>query len=638
LIHIAYSGVGTIELDAVGNIHSGIPGTEIIDHAPKTFYEDNNQIIPSSYSIQKNSYSILTGDYDNNKTIVIDPWVTDPDFIDQDVAFDIAGDADGNAYVFGGHSPFQVKKFNPSGNLVWTFYTSFIAWYGALAVNPAGNSIITEGCCAGGIMKLDSAGNVAWSLTNSIDEYWRLAYNGDFSKLYLATGYASTPGLQTESISLLDTATGAFSNSTSFWTTATEPRSLTVGLDGNIYTLSCTGGPGANEVMAMTPGFTTLFSVSSGYNLLYNGPPYANGSNTTSGQNGISAGNNFLCTSNGATLYKRDKNNGAVILSISIPGGSAENNSGILVDSCDNIYVGTSDAVIKYDSSLNVISTTATPGAVYCLYSGKNGELLVAGNGFIASMDLEVCNGTIPNQGGNMFFASNTDLCEKFCINFFDSSTNNPISWEWIFPGADSSSSTVQNPVNICYNVPGVYDVTLITTNPNGTDTLTLNNFITVYATPPSPTITQIGYTLTSSPANSYQWQLNTVDIPGATNQSYTISQSGLYTVIVGDITGCKNSASKDVLISGIDDVTNGANISIFPNPAGDEVTIQTSSIQNNEATIISITNILGKTVEQEKVKWKGQATLDVSNLPSGIYIVKVENEKEKLALKFVKE
>ena len=642
LIHTNYTGVGNIELDSAGNLHAGIRGTEILDHAPKTFYADDNHIIPSSYALRENSYSILTSNYDPGKTIIIDPWVVNPNFVNQNKAFDIAGDAAGNVYVFGGHFPWKVKKFNTNGNPVWTFNTSFNAWYGALAVDPSGNSIITEGCCGGRIVKLDSAGNVAWSLTNGVDEYWRLAYSCDFSSLYLATGNASTPGLQFESISRLDTATGAITNSTAFFGAPSEPRSLAAGLDGNIYTISCGGGVGADEVLVMTPSFTTLFSVSSGYNLLYNGPLYANGSNTTSGQNGISGGNNFFCTSNGATLYKRNNTNGAMISSITIPGGNAENNSGILVDSCDNIYVGSSDAVIKYDSSLNIISTTPTSGAVYCLSPGLNGELLVSGNGFIASMDLSVCRDIFcnsnPNQGSNIVSASDTQLCEKFCINFFDSSPNNPIAWQWSFPGGSPSSSTDQNPENVCYDFPGSYDVTVITTSANGNDTLILPNYITVYATPPFPTITQVGYTLTSSSANSYQWQLNTVDIPGATNQSYTVTQSGLYTVIVGDSNGCKNSESKYVVISGTDDVNRDGNILIFPNPASDEISIQASSIRSNEVTTISIINVLGKIAQEEIVSWKEYTTLDIKNLPTGVYLIIIGNENEKNASLFVKE
>lgn len=248
-------------------------------------------------------------------------------------------------------------------------------------------------------------------------------------------------------------------------------------------------------------------------------------------------------------------------------------------------------------------------------------------------IDYILCN--VPQTA---FESNDTALCEKFCIDFTDQSTNFPDSWHWIFPGGIPDTSSAQNPGNICYNLAGTYDVTLITTNVNGSDTLTLPDYITVHATPPFPTITQVGYTLTSSLASSYQWQLNTVDIPGATNQSYTISQSGFYTVIIGDENGCKNSASKDVLISGMDDLTGDAGISIFPNPTVDQITIHASSLQGNEITTISIINVLGKIVQQEQVNWKNHATLVVRNLPSGMYLVRMENGKEKFAARFVKE
>ncbi|HYV90591.1 MAG TPA: T9SS type A sorting domain-containing protein [Chitinophagales bacterium] len=188
------------------------------------------------------------------------------------------------------------------------------------------------------------------------------------------------------------------------------------------------------------------------------------------------------------------------------------------------------------------------------------------------SSSVPYCSGS---SSLSSFAASDTDLCEKFCINFFDSSGNNPTSWLWLFPGGNPSYSALQNPINICYNLPGTYDVTLITTTANGIDTLTLPNYITVYPTPPFPTITQLGYTLTSSVAISYQWQLNSVNIPGATNQSYSVLQSGLYTVVVGDANGCVNSANKYVLITGVDEVSDDENIFIFPNPSNGHFMIE---------------------------------------------------------------
>jgi PKD repeat protein len=60
------------------------------------------------------------------------------------------------------------------------------------------------------------------------------------------------------------------------------------------------------------------------------------------------------------------------------------------------------------------------------------------------------------------FSSSDTLICENNCVDFYDNSTGNPTSWWWDFPGATPSYSTDQNPTNICYGIPGTYNVTLI--------------------------------------------------------------------------------------------------------------------------------------------------------------------------------
>ncbi|HYV94317.1 MAG TPA: T9SS type A sorting domain-containing protein [Chitinophagales bacterium] len=238
---------------------------------------------------------------------------------------------------------------------------------------------------------------------------------------------------------------------------------------------------------------------------------------------------------------------------------------------------------------------------------------------------------------------SSNSLCEKFCTSFYDQSNNNPSSWQWQFPGGDPSSSTDQNPTNICYNTPGTYDVTLITTNANGSDTLTLHNYITVYPTPPFPTITQIDYTLTSSPANSYQWQLNAVDIPGATNQSYTVLQSGYYTVVVGDSNSCKNSTTTYVLISGVEDVSDKS-ISISPNPSNGNFMIEWLNGQMVGDASIDVVNTLGQKVFSSSNLPRGSQVssydfkkqIDLSNVARGIYFVEIKTENEFVRKKIV--
>lgn len=78
------------------------------------------------------------------------------------------------------------------------------------------------------------------------------------------------------------------------------------------------------------------------------------------------------------------------------------------------------------------------------------------------------------------FKASSTDVVEGDPVSFTDESTGSPSSWNWSFPGAITSSSTDQNP-SISYSNPGVYDVQLSVSNPNGDNSLLKPGYITVH-------------------------------------------------------------------------------------------------------------------------------------------------------------
>src|SRR5690554_7647433 len=47
-------------------------------------------------------------------------------------------------------------------------------------------------------------------------------------------------------------------------------------------------------------------------------------------------------------------------------------------------------------------------------------------------------------------------VCKGDCISFTDLSTGDPTSWSWSFQGAEPSTSTAQNPTNICFDSAGV--------------------------------------------------------------------------------------------------------------------------------------------------------------------------------------
>jgi PKD repeat protein len=82
-----------------------------------------------------------------------------------------------------------------------------------------------------------------------------------------------------------------------------------------------------------------------------------------------------------------------------------------------------------------------------------------------------------------VFNAPATSICSGTTVAYIDQSFDSILTWMWIFEGGVPDTSFQQNPV-IVYPNSGVFDVTLIVTNANGSDTAYADDFITVNETP----------------------------------------------------------------------------------------------------------------------------------------------------------
>ncbi|MBO7572460.1 MAG: PKD domain-containing protein [Bacteroidales bacterium] len=123
-------------------------------------------------------------------------------------------------------------------------------------------------------------------------------------------------------------------------------------------------------------------------------------------------------------------------------------------------------------------STSQNPSVVYSTAGTYNVSLTVSdGNNEDSETKTAYItvneNGDVPPPDPNgelaaAFVASSYNIVIGDCINFTDRSSGSPTSWTWTFQGAETVSSTQQNPTNICYNTPGAYNVTLYVQNANG--------------------------------------------------------------------------------------------------------------------------------------------------------------------------
>jgi hypothetical protein len=184
--------------------------------------------------------------------------------------------------------------------------------------------------------------------------------------------------------------------------------------------------------------------------------------------------------------------------------------------------------------------------------------------------------------------------------------------------------------------------VQLIANNANGSDTLFLPNYITVFPSPGPQSIIQIGDTLFAfTGSSSYQWYYNGNEIPGATDYYVAIDSSGNYNVVATDTNGCEVEAAVFDVLAGLSSASVNEGWSLFPNPAGDNLIIQISDNVRSKITTISIFNALGELVDTKipaEEKNKSELVIDTSELPSGIYFIELSGLENNFRKKFVKE
>jgi subtilisin family serine protease len=150
---------------------------------------------------------------------------------------------------------------------------------------------------------------------------------------------------------------------------------------------------------------------------------------------------------------------------------------------------------------------------------------------------------------------------------------------------------------------------------------------------PPVPLIYYIYDSLvaTSGYAN-YNWELNNNQLASTGLDSVLIvSQNGDYTVRVTDINGCQN-ISIPFSYSSTDIQNNlSGSINIFPNPTDGLI-----NINGLEGIInIEIIDVTGKAILKSKSQ-SNTSKIDISDLPNGIYFVRLESAENRFVQKIV--
>jgi len=110
------------------------------------------------------------------------------------------------------------------------------------------------------------------------------------------------------------------------------------------------------------------------------------------------------------------------------------------------------------------------------------------------------------------FTGTPTNVCVGQSVQFTSTSTGNPTTYAWSFPGGTPSTSTSANPT-VTYSTVGTYNVSLTVTNANGNNSTSQTNYITVTnsGTGAALPFTE-GFTATTFPPTGW-----TINNPGGT-------------------------------------------------------------------------------------------------------------------------
>jgi gliding motility-associated-like protein len=394
-----------------------------IDHAPISFYEfaDNATVSSSFRLLNERTMGFSIGTYDTNQRLIIDPWTQLPSFnTNWDCVWECDKDAAGNIYAIGGVMPMQLLKYNASGTLQWTYNTPYdtaSVWLGTLAVDNAGNSYITAGSVAA-IQKINTNGGLVWDNPNpggflSNDEFWSISFNCDQSKLVVGGTGGAALNL-TATIYDIDVNTGNVTASQDVAQGSTfgippsvqEVRAICASPNGKYYFMTQDTVGAINQNLNACGGNPLFYKIDNSYDLGYKCENYRY---DNAGICAIKANNAFYYTQNGVNVAKRNLQTGAIITSVAIPGGAntsalgdfSVSNSGLDIDNCGNVYVGSSNGVVKYDANLVQLATYPTNFKVYDVHVLQGGDIVAVGStgtsssnvrtGYVQTVSAAVC-------------------------------------------------------------------------------------------------------------------------------------------------------------------------------------------------------------------------------------------------------
>jgi hypothetical protein len=303
----------------------------------------------------------------------------------------------------------------------------------------------------------------------------------------------------------------------------------------------------------------------------------------------------------------------------------------------------TSNSLIRYDFGTDLMNNTPILNDL-----GNPGGLLNYPRGINILRNCGGFDALIMNEGGDVIkldFANNitntptttslgtlgapaameemspywyNDTLYMMSINFLTPST----VIQFPVMSLPNSQTSYSSSFTHTYTTPGTYQLNMLTDEADPRDGRARCKTIVAVAAI-NLTITAHGDTLSVPPGyTSYQWYFNGVPID-ATGSEIIANQNGVYSVTATNEGGCAGTSGNYLhFMTGVDNMQNNAQVKIYPNPAVGTATIDLSALSGNIS--VQLYNVVGAKVQQYAAAGGSKLQLDLSQLPRGMYNVRV--------------
>lgn len=400
------------------------------DQAPISFVAEKE--VSSEFICENNRVHFKLDEYDTTKELIIDPWLIVDVTVEFGVSvYEIAYDNQENCAIVLLPTLWyeEVYYYDSNGVLQWTWVTPLGA-SADIDIDPISQNIyVTK--WAGSISLLNSFGSLInfYDISAVSGEAIRLQYNRFMDQVNVSLGgyigdesdviifdpslfYVNDEEIFVDPSSTMEDC-ALFETDPEDGSLYFVPSIIATWHPETIYTHKLFKVDATDPTLILWESYSSHDFTESGSNV-----DYKFGGDI--GANGIACGYDFVYTYDGNQILKYNKDSGTLEGSIAL-GLSPFFQYGMDTDDCGNLYVGTDDSVLVFDSNLEQINGYPVPGPCHDLVVGLE-KLYVCGDNFVTKIDLDfslLLSTSTPAYCGNTNGTATVelDVCEGFTVD-----------------------------------------------------------------------------------------------------------------------------------------------------------------------------------------------------------------------------